>query len=564
MQLYILAVIRCSESSAGISQACNVRDDRQVHDIVIVGGGPAGLFAGLRLLNTTYSGEKIVVLEATNRIGGRLYSEQLPGIDFDMAELGGMLYIHGYEAQSHPYMTKLVAELGIDHKPFDMDEDNQNRPYLLRDFFVKQKDLRNASRVAYRLNELEQNQTPREVYEGIFNAIIPEASRNKTPYDMETIDGDRLINYGQINTYNLANASDDAHNYLRDTSGYSESYANQNAAIALPHYNDTIQYSTPRNGMAAIPKELAKHFERLNGKIEMNRTVTRIDECHVCGRRAFEIITYNYATDETKSYFAYKVILALTRTQLKRIHWPRDTLWRSKKRHLLDSGISFEATKIFLAFKEPWWRKDSLQHLNLTKGRTVSSLPSRQTYYYTAKNPQVSNRSFVMLFNDGPFAKFWKALASPKFKNFTTSSSAVFPMTEPLVKEAVRELAINHNTTLDVIGWPYFGWIMVWDPDETPGYVEGYGPYIPSEGWVKWAPGVDYRNVTEEVMKLDDDLDIYICGSVFSLDQGWANGALVHADRMLNIHFDVPYYMDARTREAHLEHLRKRRSSPLP
>jgi phytoene dehydrogenase-like protein len=82
---------------------------------------------------------------------------------------------------------------------------------------------------------------------------------------METIDGDRLINYGQINTYNLANASDDAHNYLRDTSGYSESYANQNAAIALPHYNDTIQYSTPRNGMAAIPKELAKHFERLNG-----------------------------------------------------------------------------------------------------------------------------------------------------------------------------------------------------------------------------------------------------------------------------------------------------------
>ena len=54
-------------------------------------------------------------------------------------------------------------------------------------------------------------------------------------------------------------------------------------------------------------------------------------------------------------------------------------------------------------------------------------------------------------------------------------------MTEPLVKEAVRQLAINHNTTEDVIGKPYFGWIMVWDPDQVPRYVEGYGPYIPSK-----------------------------------------------------------------------------------
>ena len=80
-----------------------------------------------------------------------------------------------------------------------------------------------------------------------------------------------------------------------------------------------------------------------------------------------------------------------------------------------------------------------------------------------------------------------------------------------------------------------------------------------------WAPGVNYTNVTDEVMRLDDNLDIYICGSVFSLDQAWADGALMHVDKMLHKYFDgVPPYLDNQTMEGHLAHLRSRRSSPLP
>ena len=178
-------------------------------------------------------------------------------------------------------------------------------------------------------------------------------------------------------------------------------------------------------------------------------------------------------------YIARKVVLAMTRSQLKRIHW--DALWTSPKRESVDAVISHQATKIFFAFEEPWWRKESLQYLNLTHGRSISSLPSRQTYYFTAPNPAVSNRSFIMLYNDGRFARFWKALASDSFNKFRTSNSAIFPMTDTLVKEVVKELALNHNTTEDVIGQPYFGWIMVWDNDLLPRYVEGYGPYMPSE-----------------------------------------------------------------------------------
>jgi hypothetical protein len=138
------------------------------------------------------------------------------------------------------------------------------------------------------------------------------------------------------------------------------------------------------------------------------------------------------------------------------------------------------AAKIFLAFKEPWWRKESLQYLNLTQGRTVSSLPNKQAFYFTAPDPQVSNNSFIMIYNDGQFSQFWRALATSAFKQFPTSPSAIFPMTDVLVEEAVRQLAITHNTTNDVIGTPYFAWMMGWFPDQTPSLVQGYGPFMPS------------------------------------------------------------------------------------
>ena len=76
-----------------------------------------------------------------------------------MAELGGMRYIN----DTQPYITKVIEELGIEHKQFLMDEENQNRPYLFRDVFVQQKNLREAGRAAYQLKQEEQDKTPDEV-----------------------------------------------------------------------------------------------------------------------------------------------------------------------------------------------------------------------------------------------------------------------------------------------------------------------------------------------------------------------------------------------------------------
>ena len=140
--------------------------DQEVQDVIIVEGGPAGVFVGDRL-RTTLPDKTVLLLEATNRIGGRLHSESLDGIDFPKAELGGMRYINvsGNRNESHIYIMKVIEELGIAHEDFYMDENNPSRPYRLRDYFVQQEDLKKAGKKAYRLNTKEQNKTPNQVFE---------------------------------------------------------------------------------------------------------------------------------------------------------------------------------------------------------------------------------------------------------------------------------------------------------------------------------------------------------------------------------------------------------------
>src|SRR5690349_19688476 len=57
---------------------------RQLHaDVVVVGAGPAGLMAARTL---TRAGEKAVVLEARDRVGGRTWSDTVDGA---WLEIGG-------------------------------------------------------------------------------------------------------------------------------------------------------------------------------------------------------------------------------------------------------------------------------------------------------------------------------------------------------------------------------------------------------------------------------------------------------------------------------------------
>src|SRR5687767_7745433 len=72
--------------------------------VIVIGAGIAGLVTARELLRT---GNKVVVLEARNRVGGRTYTLQPP--DFPFSAEAGAEFVHG----KLPETLGLLDEYGI-------------------------------------------------------------------------------------------------------------------------------------------------------------------------------------------------------------------------------------------------------------------------------------------------------------------------------------------------------------------------------------------------------------------------------------------------------------------
>jgi monoamine oxidase len=79
----------------------------------IVGAGVAGLYTAWRLPGCGQSPDGIAVFEASERIGGRLFSVTMPGTTGIAAEFGGMRFL-----SSHPLITSVATKFGLGMREF--------------------------------------------------------------------------------------------------------------------------------------------------------------------------------------------------------------------------------------------------------------------------------------------------------------------------------------------------------------------------------------------------------------------------------------------------------------
>lgn len=197
-------------------------------DVVVVGGGVAGTFTAWRLREAGAASPalselarrrggrlRVGLFEYSGRIGGRLYSEKLPGIAQRPMELGGMRFL-----TSHVRVDRLVAKLGLGRFKLEVQDPGGKSLYYLRGRRFTSSDLGRPDFVPpYLLDRGERGRSPGEL-------LIEIALRHQ--------EGAAQLRQVGFRNLLLDELSAEAYQYVRDASGYDTIVNNWSAAEAIP------------------------------------------------------------------------------------------------------------------------------------------------------------------------------------------------------------------------------------------------------------------------------------------------------------------------------------------
>jgi monoamine oxidase len=508
-------------------------------DYAVVGGGIGGAYSAWRI-KQAMPDKRVLLLEYSDRIGGRLFTRALPGITGVNAELGGMRYL----PESHPLFSNLVEELGLAHRPFPMgdpkaDPNGQKNYACYRRQLCRIGDEGDSSRVPYRVDLGEQNQSPDALQERVLTTLVPNYQNLSFDdwFKVEVL-GRPLYEYGFWNLlYRVL--SPEAFEYLRIGSGYDTNVSNGSSVVLLPtggEYSPTNSYQTVVEGMQAVPIALAKQFEgKLGGELILNArlaSITRRED----GAYALAVqrtvskagTTSDREPTERSELTAEHVVLALPRRSLELVEWEafrQDPFLRAN----LGSVLIQTAFKLFLAYPHAWWKG-----LGLVAGRSLTDLPVRQVFYFTAPadmdTPSVSTSPALLMasYNDISTVPFWKGLEAGERMDGPGDAGA----TAPMASEAHRQVVELHGQR--ELPRPYAAAYRDWSEDPFGG------------AWHCWKAGFRFNEIIPRMTRPVADERVYICGEAYSSNQGWAEGALETAEQMLTDQLGIPKHRVSR------------------
>lgn len=504
-----------------------------VIDYAIIGGGVAGAYCAYRLIQA-YPDKKIVLYERSNRIGGRLLTIKMPRSK-QVSELGGMRYI----PDQHKMFSNLISELGLESIPFPMGtKENPNGEKNLAYFrgnLIRIEDLKDPNKHPYHLSSNESGLSPDDLQNQMLTMFIPEwKSLNYEDWFEVSVSGKKLWQWGFWNLlYRLL--TPEQYQFLKYGSGYDTNVSNGNALVLFPTGLDyspekpkdskkpESKYRTLKEGMDSFPKALVAAFEKAGGVVEKNIRLHSIKRekdknynLEFLKTETLENEKTFYLDESPKHVKTTHVILAMPRASLESIEWEHFKKDKKLKENL-SSVIKQGSVKILLEYTHAWWKS-----LGLIYGRSLTDLPIRQTIYFTSKeeanDTKISNKPGVLLasYNDIETIPFWKGFQKDA-ETFDGPDDYKAP--KSMVDEAHKQITEMHGKRqLPLpISAAYYDWTQ-----------EPYGA-----GWHCWKANYKYDEIIEYMRHPIKSENVYICGEAYSNDQGWAEGALETAEKLL-------------------------------
>lgn len=499
----------------------------ELYDIVVIGGGAAGAYSAWRLSEHSKE-KKICLLESSNRIGGRLFSLVLPEAPDLCAELGGMRFLPQQEC-----VYGLIRYFNLTPEFFDYDS-TENIIYTRR-VHLKPTDYKDKpEKIPYILREDEKGKSSRELMMMAIHRTFPTIANMTQPEIREYL---KTAEYrGQpvwkIGFWNLlmSQLSIEAYNLIRDAGGYNTGTSNWNAydaIVSFSKYNSDVKFYKLKEGFDSLPKKMADLFVKNEGRLSLNTQATLLKEIQKDGEKLIQIF---YKTPQGEgSHYARHVILAMPKRAIQLLDC--DSFMFSHQQ-LVDDLKRVDpayASKVFLWYDEEWWTK-----LGLFYGPSRTDLPLRQCYYFGVEsNPSNGKRKGLLMasYNDGIAVDFWEgfyphsAFDSVK-ETFTDKKEYIRDHITPkeMNTELTKELSELHKIAVPT---PMTTIFQNWNND----------PY--GAGWHLWNPHNQSWVVAPRIRRPIAGVNLYICGEAYSDHQGWVEGAIQTAEKMLEEHFSL-------------------------
>lgn len=556
-------------------------------EVAIIGAGTSGLYSAFRLTDTgKYNGEQVQIFDMSERLGGRLESVILPGMNF-WGELGGMRYLTSQEIvttliEGYPLTEKDLSKrtpVLKDHMtpvPFPM-----GNPADLLFYLRKQHFKQNAWNVAqdkgeklitrYYLNDDDIGFSSDQLFNKIIYDVLMADPWFVTNYSSLVTKGPTQYDYGfkltsedwdqvkpnltyhfpgspydgrkvnDLGFWNLIKdqVSEEGYSFVANAGGYYSNTINWNAAEAFPYmvgdFSADVTYKTIEEGYDSIAYALANQYMGIPGATiwSENKLLTFSKGHEQRDTYRYELTFLNIPSNQIWHAYANHIILGMPRKSLELLD-QQNFFFNSNENTVLDrnirSVIMEPAFKILMGFREPWWKK-----LGIDSGHSITDLPMRQCYYF-GTDPRNDNSMLLGSYGDMETETFWKALSDDTvlFKVSAAASASLVELkalereqaTQLMVNEIMNQLRELHGAEVE-IPEPYVTYFRDWSDD----------PF--GAGYHAWKAGVAVWNVMPYMRKPDTDENIYVVGEAYSDQQGWVEGAFCEAEKMLESHFHL-------------------------
>ncbi len=378
--------------------------------------------------------------------------------------------------------------------------------------------------------------------------------------------------------------SQEGYQFLSDAGGYYSNTINWNAAEAFPYmvgdFSDTtVTYKTIEGGYDRIARALAKAYADQPGStIWVKNALVSFDRVTLEDYR-YGLTMYNIESAKEWKVFANKIVLAIPRRSLELLNQYNFFFDPEKNQNIktnIQSVFLEPSYKLLLGFEDPWWQKDFC----IKSGHSITDLPMRQCYYFGV-NPENEHSLLLASYNDMETVPFWNILEKEKLQ-FDQLNSLLLKQGKPLIFRLLKqdeivkkhpEIKIEMNKKFkpreiksvlqqelnkfedvqasqvmvdevmnqikelhcrDDISDPYISYYKDWSEDPFGG------------GYHAWQAKIDVQGVMEYMRQPMKQEDIHICSEAYSDQQGWVEGALCVAEKMLQDHFSMkcPEWLD--------------------